>query len=191
MILASITSATSVFSQLEGQRRLMDSLANPFPLQRWVEQQQRQRKLLEDPFGFREREKMFQQMFRPPVLEQFDRQQKLLDELVRGPAILRTLGAFSGTMPSAIADQADQFRDEVVAGAEGEEIDEKIDPLPRLAAEREAILICLARVKESAIVAGLLDVPIPDIVLALIVAVVVIGEVADEILREREDEFVA
>ncbi len=39
--------------------------------------------------------------------------------------------------------------------------------------------------------AGLLDVPIPDVILALIVAAIVTGEVADEILREREAELVA
>jgi hypothetical protein len=38
---------------------------------------------------------------------------------------------------------------------------------------------------------GAVDVPIPDVILALIVAAIVIGEVADEILREREVELVA
>lgn len=130
-------------------------------------------------------------MVRPPVLEQLARQQRLLDELIKGPAILGTLGTFSGTMPTTIADQADQFRDEVAAGAETEGLDEEADPLPQLAAEREAILICLARIKESAIVAGLLEVPIPNVILALIVAAIVIGEVADEILSERETEAAA
>jgi len=191
MTLASINSATSILSQLEKQRRLMDSLANPFPLQRWVEQQQRHRKLLEDPFGLREREKMLQQMVRPSVLEQLARQQRLLDELVKRPAFLGSLGDLSGAASSTVSERAEQFRDELAAEAEAEEVEEGNDPLPRLAAEREAILTCLVRIRESAFVAGLLDVPIPDVILALIIVATVMGEVADEILREREADIAA
>lgn len=169
----------------------MERVVDPLGLRKWSEQQRKQRELLEDPFGIRAQRRMFQQMIRPAALEQFARQQRLLDDLTKGPAILGTLGSYSGTLPSTIAEQADQFRDELASTAEVEEVDEETDPLPRLANEREAILICLARVRDSAIVAGLTNVPIPDVILALIVAAVVIGEVADEILTEREAEVIA
>ncbi len=191
MNLASINSAANVLSQLEKQRRLMDSLTNPFPVQRWLEQERRRQRLLEDPFGFRESEKKLRQMVQPPLLEQFARQQRLLDELIKGPAILSSLGGLSSGASATVADRADGFRDELVVEVEAEEVEEGTDPLPRLAAEREAILTCLARMKESAVVAGLLDALIPDVILALILAAVVIGEVADEILREREVELAA
>lgn len=51
----------------------------------------------------------------------------------------------------------------------------------------EAILTCLRRIRDSALAAGLLEVPIPPVVLALLVIAVVLGEVADERLLEREN----
>lgn len=164
----------------------MDSLADPSGLRRWAEQQRRQRELLEDPFCIRKQREMFERLYRPPVLQQLARQQGQLDEFFRGPAILRTLPRFSGTASEGLISRAADYRADAATEAEAEELDKGADPLDRLSAEREAILTCLARVRESAIVAGLLEVPVPNVVLALIVAFVVLGEVADEILRERE-----
>jgi hypothetical protein len=193
MTLASINSATSVFSQLEKQRKLKDSLANPFPLQRWIEQQQRQRKLLEDPFGFREREKMIQQMIRPPVLEQFARQQRLMDELVRGPQILRSLATVYGSIPSGVIEQVEDYGedliDEITYGASNadEPVEVLEEGLSRVAAEREAIVIALNRT--SKILGGMYlgGVAIPPLVVVLVLVFAVLGEVADEVLLEREN----
>jgi hypothetical protein len=197
MRLSDINKTASILTSLDRQRHLMMSMEEPAVMKSVRLQRERQDQALQrlmEPVGFQaviDQHGRTQRLLRSSMLDQLARQQAMLDQLVKGPAILGTLGAFSGRVPSTVAEQADQFRDELAAAAEAEEVDEETDPLPRLAAEREAILICLARIKESAIVAGLLDVPIPDVILALIVAAIVIGEVADEILREREGELAA
>lgn len=194
MTLASINSVASVFSQLERQRKLMDSLANPFPLQRWVEQQRRQRKLLEDPFGSREREKMLQQMFRPPVLEQLARQQRLLDEFVRGPRILQSLATVYGTIPSGVIDQVEEYGDELIdeityeASIADEPVEVLDEGLSRVAAEREAIVIALNRTAKVIGGMHIAGVAIPPLVVVMVIVAAVLGEVADELLRKREVE---
>ena len=103
---------------------------------------------------------------------------------------MRMLAGWSGAMPLGLLREAEHYRHALrgEVAVEDSEIGPDGNVLSRLAAEREAILTCLNRVGKSMIAAGLLGVPVPDVVLGLIMVFIVIGEVSDEILSERADD---
>ena len=115
-------------------------------------------------------------------------QKRVLARLLDQPRLLAALGGFSD-VPLIMIEQAERYlvdlRSEASAenAATGESED---DQLRRLAAERDAILICLKRVGQAALIAEGLGVRLPPLVLGLILVFVVLGEVAEEVLQERE-----
>lgn len=189
MRLSDVSKTASIFTSIERQRHLMMSMEEPAVMKSVrLHREGRERALQRsmEPTGFQaviDHHERTQQLIRSSVLDQLARQQATLDQLVKGPAILTSLAA----MPTDVFEWAERYRDARSAETEDEELTGGNDPLPRLAAEREAILTCLRRIRDSALAAGLLEVPIPPVVLALLVIAVVLGEVADERLLEREN----
>jgi hypothetical protein len=191
MRLSDVNKTASILTSLDRQRHLMVSIEKPAVMQSVRLQRERQERApqrLIEPVGLQsviDQRERTQQLIRSSVLNQLARQQAMLDQLVKGPAILISLTA----MPMEVFEWAERYRDARSAEVEDKELTGDNDPLPRLAAEREAILTCLRRIRDSALAAGLLEVPIPPVVLALLVIAVVLGEVADERLLERENDI--
>jgi hypothetical protein len=205
-----IGGTATIFAQIEQQRRLYESLSAPSLMQEMIdrhqrltqpsavqmlmEQRERWERLAQGPTEPSVIESIIAQkanidrLVSPPIFEQLTRQQRLFEELVDGPKVWRMLAGWSGAMPLGLLREAEQYRHALrgEVAVEDSEIDADENFLSRLAAEREAILTCLDRVGRSMIAAGLLGVPIPDVVLGLIMVFIISGEVADEILNERE-----
>lgn len=127
------------------------------------------------------------------IVEQFEHQQALLKGLIQGKSGevdfgIVAAGSVAGTFPEQIA----ELRHELVVGldpeadsAEAEEWGR--DALNRIAAEREAILTGLKRAAMLVGGAKAAGVEVPAVIIVLLIAFVLLGEVADEVLRERED----
>ena len=126
--------------------------------------------------------------------EHLNSQQKLFDGLLQGPAYLTVRAGWPGGLPETLLDQLAAYRDEFVAEAatHAEQAVEygvaKAETLSRLATERQAILICLKRVLMIAEGARLAEVPVPAVVVVMLLVFVLLGEAADEILRERDEQ---
>lgn len=202
----------TIFAQIERQRRLYESLSTPFSIQGAIERQGRLTQPSAVQMLTEERERWerltrgpaeqsviesviaqkanFDRLVPPPIFEQLARQQRLFEELVEGPKIMRMLTGWSGAMPLGLLREAEHYRDALrgEVTVEDSEMGPDENVLSRLAAERETILTCLDRVGKSMIAAGFLGVPVPDVVLGLIMVFIVIGEVSDEILSERADD---
>lgn len=98
MTVGSITSATSIFSQMEKQRRFFDSLYRPSALQTMLDQQAKQDRMLG--------------LAKPPLLEQIitgqTRQNRLLGNLTEPSAVERMIGQVERTnrlVSSSVLDQ--------------------------------------------------------------------------------------
>lgn len=113
MTTGSTTSATAVFSLIEKQRQLFDSLyrpsvlqttleqyermARPSALEMVMEQQERWRRLIKGPARpstlqmVMEQQANIDRLMSSSISEQFTRQQRLFEELVAGPKIMRML----------------------------------------------------------------------------------------------------
>jgi hypothetical protein len=123
------------------------------------------------------------------ALDKIIRQQRVFDNIVNGPSILRLLGTAFPTMPTGFVEQAAVYRDELADELATEAVAEPRDAvLSRLAEQREAILKMLNRLNEGAIAAGLVGVPIPNVAMALMILFYIFGDVADEIITERGAE---
>jgi hypothetical protein len=126
--------------------------------------------------------------------EHLGRQQKLFDGLLQAPDYLTVRAGWSGGLPDALLEQLAAYRDEVVseAATQAEAAVEygisKAETLSRLATERQAILICLKRIFMIAEGARLAEVPVPGVVVLMLLMFVLLGEAADEMLREREEQ---
>jgi hypothetical protein len=198
MRLTDITAATGILAQVERQRQFMESLREPTILRSIRLQQERQellqRSLLEPTTmqSIMAQQERIQRQLRSPVLEQLTRQQRLMDELIRGPQILRSLAAVHGSVPSGVIEQVEEYGDdlvdEITADAEtaAEPVEALDEGLSRIAAEREAVVVALNRT--SKILGGIYlgGVAIPPLVVVMVLVFVVLGEVADELLLERE-----
>jgi hypothetical protein len=182
-------STLAVFRRLEEQRQLVVSMHEPDPgIRMLIERKEREERFLKD-------------LVEPPALREllavhrkFDEQQRMFRDLLADPGIA---AALSGVPSPALADFAkqtevfrDQRRDEVAAevvahGAASVDALDSVEshPLDRLAEEREAILICLKRVGQVGVAGAYFGVGIPHVVLGLVLVFLVLGEVADEILR--------
>ena len=204
----------TIFAQIERQRRLYESLSTstPFSIQGMIERRERLTQPSAVQMLTEERERWerltqgpaepsviesviaqkanIDRLISPPIFEQLARQQRLFEDLVEGPKIMRMLAGWSGAMPLGLLREAEHYRHALrgEVTVEDSEIGPDENVLSRFAAEREAILTCLDRVGKSMIAAGLLGVPVPDVVLGLIMVFIVIGEVSDEILSERADD---
>jgi hypothetical protein len=123
--------------------------------------------------------------------EQFTRQQGLFDGLLEAPSFLTVRAGWAGDLPKGLREQLAAYRDELVveAATQAEATVEsevaQAETLSRLAIERQAILICLKRI--LMIAEGVKLAETAPVVLMLL-AFVLFGEVADEILREREEQ---
>jgi hypothetical protein len=123
-----------------------------------------------------------------PTYTQMGQQTKILVGLMERPTLLAALGGLSG-VPKPLIDQARRHREDLYGEVATEAPTSLPDVLERLAEEREAILICLKRFAYIATAGGYFGVyRIPNVILGLIVVFLVIGEVADEILGEAEDD---
>jgi hypothetical protein len=127
-----------------------------------------------------------------PTYIQLGQQTKILVGLMERPALLAALGGLSG-VPKPLVEQAQRYREDLYDEVISEDVAESSTPLPdaleRLAEERGAILICLQRFAYIAAIGGYFGIyRMPNVVLGLIVVFLVIGEVADEILGEAEED---
>jgi hypothetical protein len=131
----------------------------------------------------------FSKIFSPTLMEQLASQQRMFEGLFRGPEMLRVLASMP-TIPTGFVEGAAAYRDELV-----EELTEVADVAPdaaeglvsNLAEQRGAILKSVARLYGAAEGFVHFDIKLPNLLLSLMVWFWVIGEVADEILTERED----
>lgn len=116
--------------------------------------------------------------------KQFQIQNKELVKVMRSAALG---SAINFKLPDGYLDAIAAWREDMEAeAAEADDPSVVVEGLRRLADERKAILKCLERINQTAIMCGLSGVPVPHIVLALLMAFYMAGDVADEILTERE-----
>lgn len=187
----------SIFAEAEKQRGLLASL-EPTGLRRILQEEQRRNRMFEDlsrPSSLRmilDQQLKVSHLLASPAYVQMGQQTKILVGLMERPSLLAALGGLQGA-PRPLIEQARRYREDLYDDVVGEVATEDYLPLPdvldRLAEEREAILICLKRFAYIAAAGGYFGVyRIPNVVLGLIVVFLVIGEVADEILGEAEDD---
>ena len=100
------------------------------------------------------------------------------------------------TLPSVLIEQAhrhrDKLREEVSKEVAAETVMTpviELGVLRQLAEERDAILACLKRLGQIGIAGHYFGIPVPSVVLGLLIVFLVIGEVADEILQQREADL--
>lgn len=129
----------------------------------------------------------FQKMFRPALLEQIREQNAALRQVLDTPGIRRAMANVDFNLPEGLAGQIVAFREQLAAEMADPGIAE--EAAGRLAQERGAIIKCLRRVGLA--VEGfsyLPESPLPPLIGFLILLLAALGEVADEILTEREDD---
>ncbi|HEX5983241.1 MAG TPA: hypothetical protein VFY69_03450 [Solirubrobacterales bacterium] len=134
----------------------------------------------------------FQRRIRPALLEQMREQVReqnvVLRRMLDAPGIKRALVTIDFKLPEVLADQIAAYREQLAAEVTADP-DVAEETAGRLAQDREAIIKCLRRVGIA--VEGfsyLPESPVPPLVGFLILVLAALGEVADEILAEREDE---
>jgi hypothetical protein len=187
----------SVFAEIQKQRGLLASL-EPTGLRKILLEEQSRNRMLEDlsrPSSLRmvmDQQLKGGHLLASPTYTQMGQQTKTLVGLMERPALLAALGGLT-SVPRPLIEQARRYRedlyDEVVGEAATEDADLLPDALERLAEEREAILVCLKRFAYIATAVDYFGVyRIPNVVLGLIVVFLVIGEVADELLGETEED---
>jgi hypothetical protein len=192
-----IARTASIFFEVEKQRGLLGSL-EPTGLSRILLEEQKRNRMFEDlsrPSSLRmilDQQLKVSHLLTSPTYAQMGQQTKILVGLMERPTLLAALGGLS-SVPRPLIEQARQHRedlyDEVVSEVATKDSTSLPDVLERLAKEREAILICLKRFACIAVAGGYFGVyRIPNIVLGLVVVFLVIGEVADEILGEAEED---
>lgn len=125
-------------------------------------------------------------------VQQHERYRLLLADFGRSAAV----GDWSVTLPPGFADQLATYKRNLLADiasrlpADPEEVEGDVgtgaEAWARLAAEREAILTCLDRTAKIMVAAKMAGVPLPTFVVVMLLIFVVLGEVADEILQERQ-----
>lgn len=125
--------------------------------------------------------------------EHFARQQDLFGGLLESPGYLTVRAGWSGHLSEPLREQLAEYRgeliDEAISQAEAA-VDYGVasaEALSRLATERQAILLCLKRILMIAEGARLAEVPVPAVVVLMLLVFVLLGEAADEILRERNE----
>lgn len=129
----------------------------------------------------------FQQMFRPALLEQMREQNAALRQVLDTPGIRKAMANIDLKLPEGMAGQIVAFREQLAVEMADPDIAE--ERAGRLAQERGAIIKCLRRVGLA--VEGfsyLPESPLPPLVGFLILLLAALGEVADEILTEREED---
>jgi hypothetical protein len=197
MRLSDVSRTASIFSEVEGQRGLLASL-EPTGLHKVLLEQERRNRVFGDlsrPSSLRmilDQQLKANHLLASPVYTQIGQQTKILVDLMERPALLAALGGLS-SVPKPLIEQARQHRNDLYDEVVSEVSTADSVPLPevlgRLAEEREAILVCLKRFACIAVAGGYFGVyRIPNVVLGLIVIFLVIGEVADEILGEAEED---
>ena len=196
--LTEITAATGILAQVEQQRRFVEGFQEP-AFMRSVRLQRERQEMLHRNFleptamqSVMAQQERIQRQLRSPVLEQLTRQQKLMADLVRGPQILRSLATHYDSIPSRVIERVEEYGDDLVdeITADAETVAEPVEALDeglsRIAAEREAVVVALNRT--SKILGGIYlgGVAIPPLVVVMVLVFAVLGEVADELLLERE-----
>jgi hypothetical protein len=127
-----------------------------------------------------------------PALEaQLREQNQRIAEMLDTSGLRKVIANIDFKLPEGFAEQMATYRQQLEAQA-AEEIEAQDDGGPglgRLAEEREAIIICLQRVGVAMEGFSYLPgAPVPHIIGFLILALAMIGEVANEKLDEREAE---
>ncbi|HEU4599850.1 MAG TPA: hypothetical protein VFS26_08890 [Solirubrobacterales bacterium] len=119
-------------------------------------------------------------------------QNKRIADMLDSAGMRKAFAGINFNLPDGWAEQVAAFRDQVVADAAAAEMntDDTSSGIGRLAEDREAIIICLQRIGFAMEgFAYLPRSPIPPIVGYLLLMLAVIGQVADEKLSEREDDY--
>jgi len=132
------------------------------------------------------------QGFTANIAQQLGKQHTLLHDIAHKPLIA---SSFAEGLKLGYLEDATVFRDTVRGEAEAVLEEAGVaDPLVGLAEKRQQILVCLTRLSQTFSIATGADVAsivkLPDavtIITLLLLAALVIGEVADEILGEREE----
>jgi len=198
-LLASLTGPSPVVQSIVDQREKQDQmlgLGQPSLLEQIITGQTRQNRLLgnlteptavDRMIGHVERTS---RLIPSSVADQILRQQRTFDDLTKRTTLLQALVTGSPSLPSELVGQAEKYRDDLqgeVAEVAAELPTALPDVLERFSDEREAILICLKRIGFIGAAGHYFGVQIPSVVLGLVIVFLVIGEVADEMLTERDE----
>jgi hypothetical protein len=130
-------------------------------------------------------------LFSPALEAQLKEQNQRIAEMLDTSGLRKVIANIDFKLPDGFAEQMAAYRQqlEVQAAEETEAQNDGGAGLGRLAEEREAIIICLQRIGVA--MEGFSYVPgspLPHIIGFLILALAMIGEVANEKLGEREAE---
>lgn len=126
----------------------------------------------------------------PPSLEATMREQnQRIADMLDSAGIRQALAGIEFNLPERWGEQIAAYHDQVASEVAAEEEAESATGFRRLAEEREAIITCLQRVGFALEgFAYLPGSPIPPFVGYFILLLAVLGQVADEMLSEREDD---
>jgi len=123
----------------------------------------------------------------PALTAQLQVQNRRIAEMLDSSGLRKAIAGIDFKLPEGLAEQMAAYREQLEVEAAKEEADGDGAGLGRLVDEREAIIVCLKRI--GAGVEGFAYVPgspMPHFVGFLILALAMIGEVANEKLTQRE-----
>jgi hypothetical protein len=131
-------------------------------------------------------------LIRSPAVEALMQEQnQRIAEMLNSSGMRKALAGINFDLPEGLVEQITAYREriETEAAAAEEEGENSVGGLKRIADEREAIITCLKRI--GAVLEGakfIPNFPVPWIAIYLFCMLVVLAEVANERLAEREGD---